>query len=153
MGFLDWFKAKPKRDEFLPSNPNEGYVPVDYKEWDADAVLRLLRSWKPSADWKYDKDYRHSLYQFLLDKTGPDPTLARRGDETIQLGKLVIFLKAGMQDLGTYHAAENVLVENQSKFPDGMILYFCGKTDRYLFNRFKEKNARLTAHIYVKENL
>lgn len=153
MGFMDWFKAKPKKDDFLPPNPNEGYVEVDYKAWDADGVLRLLRSWRPSAEWKYDKDYRHSLYEFLLEKTGPDPSLARRGDSTIQLGKLAIFLKAGMQDLGAYHTAENLLVENQHKFPDGMILFFCGSTDRYLFNRFKEKNGRITPHIYMKEQV
>src|SRR3989344_4248447 len=150
MGFLDWFRAKPKKDDFLPSNPNEGYVEMDYKEWDADSVLRILRSWKPEGSWKYDKDYRHSLYQFLLDKIDPT-SVERRGDNMIRVGSLAIFLKAGMQDLSTYHAAEGQLLEHRGKFPEGMILYFCGSTDRYLFNRFKEKNNRLTPHIYLKE--
>lgn len=120
-----------------------------FKLWDGDEMIAsLIRNWRPS-DYKSEKKYEMSLYNFLHDNLSELQVTRQfangrlRADIAVE-GEVIIEIKYNLDTTAKYHRLLGQITDYED-WAGSMFIILCGTTDR---NLMKE----LSRHIDKKNS-
>lgn len=116
---------------------------LQYKIASFSTILSLVKSWKPkhyNSEAAYQNDLLKYLNDQLYTKSGKEKSVKikrTRGD--IVIGNIAIELKYNAISTGAFDRLASQIERYKKVYNGGIVLVFCGRTDKELLNKYKNK--------------